>query len=127
MNVVKQWVLMQGRLSRGQFWLHTLLLWAVFYGIWEGLALPAQGVALWLVNLPMLLLLLSLSVRRLHDRNYAGWWLTLVLVPVFGAAWLVWQLALRRGLAQENRWGEDPVQLTGDFLTVRGAAPGATP
>lgn len=119
MKVLKHWVLLQGRLSRGQFWLHTLLLWALFYGIWEGLALPPQGVALWLVNLPMLWLLIALCVRRLHDRNYAGGWLLLVLVPVAGAAWLVWQLALRRGLEQENRWGEDPLQVTGDFLTVR--------
>ena len=119
MTFLKQWVLAQGRLSRGQFWLRTLLLWALFYGIWEGLALPAQGAAVWVVNLPMLALLVSLSIRRLHDRNYAGWWLLLAAVPVAGAAWLGWQLALRRGLAQENRWGPDPVTVTGDFLTVR--------
>ena len=119
MNGLKPWLIGQGRLSRGQFWLRTLLLWGVFYGLWEGLALPVQGAAVWLVNLPMLWLLLALCVRRLHDRNYSGGWLLVALVPVAGAAWLVWQLALRRGLAQGNRWGEDPLQVAGDFLTVR--------
>ena len=119
MTFVKHWVLAQGRLSRGQFWARALLLWAVFYGIWEGLALPAQGVAVWVVNVPMLALLVSLCVRRLHDRNYSGAWLLAALVPVAGAAWLVWQLALRRGMPQTNRWGEDPLQATDDFLTVQ--------
>jgi uncharacterized membrane protein YhaH (DUF805 family) len=119
MKVWRQILLLQGRLSRRQFWLQTLLLWVLFYGIWELSALPPQGAALWLINGPMLWLLFTLSVRRLHDRNYAGWWLLAVVVPVFGAVWLLWQLAMRRGLEQANRWGEDPAYAKGDFLTVR--------
>lgn len=119
MDVLKHWVLLRGRLSRGQFWLQMVLLWALFYGVWEVSALPPQGAELWLINGPMLWLLLTLCVRRLHDRNYAGWWLLAVVVPVFGAVWLVWQLAMRRGLDQANRWGEDPSYVKGDFLTVR--------
>lgn len=119
MNLMNHWLKFQGRLSRGQFWLRTLLLWAIFYGIWEGLALPVHGPAVWIVNLPMLWLLVALCVQRLHDANYAGWWLLVMVVPVLGAAWLVWQLALRRGLPQANRWGEDPLQVAGDFLTIR--------
>jgi len=109
MKVLKQILLLRGRLSRRQFWLQMLLLWALFYGVWEVAALPPQGTGLWLINGPMLWLLLTLCVRRLHDRNYAGWWLLAVVVPVFGAGWLVWQLVMRRGLDQANRWGEDPM------------------
>lgn len=119
MNVMKQLLLLQGRLSRGRFWLQTLLLWLLFYGVWEVSAREPQGVDLWLINGAMLWLMITLCVRRLHDRNYAGWWLLAVFVPVFGAAWLVWQLAMRQGLEQSNRWGEDPVYVKGDFLTVR--------
>jgi uncharacterized membrane protein YhaH (DUF805 family) len=121
MKLLKHWLLLQGRLSCGQFWLHALLLWLLFYGVWEGLglALVPQGVALWWVNLPMLWLLFVLCVRRLHDRNYSGFWMLMALIPVFGALWLLWQLALRRGLDQPNRWGEDPQQAAGDFLQVR--------
>ncbi len=119
MNVLQQWFLAHGRLSRGRFWLSTLILWCLFYGLWEGLRLPVQGLVVWLVNAPALWLMLALCVRRMHDRNYSGWWLMVVVVPVLGAAWLVWQLALRRGLEQANRWGEDPLKIAGDFLTVR--------
>ena len=116
---VNQWVGWCGRLSRGQFWFRSLLLWALFYGLWEGLTLPAQGALVWLINLPMLWLMLGLCVRRLHDRTLSGWYLLAVLLPVIGAAWLVWQLALRRGQAQANVWGDDPLQQTGDFLAVQ--------
>ena len=119
MRLLTQTLLLRGRLSRGYFWLQLLLLWALFYGIWELSGLAPQGVELWLVNGPMLWLLLTLCVRRLHDRNYAGWWLLALLIPVAGAVWLVWQLALRRGLGQPNRWGDDPTFVNGDFLTVR--------
>jgi len=32
--------------------------------------------------------------------------------------WLIWQLAFRRGVADGNRWGEDPLQAQGDYLVV---------
>jgi len=119
MNALRTWLTLKGRLSRGQFWLRLLFLWAVFYGVWEGLGLAPEGVAVWLINLPMAWLLLSLSVRRLHDRNHSGKWLLAALLPVAGAAWLAWQLAMRPGMDQANQWGEDPLQVTGDFLTVQ--------
>ena len=108
-----------GRLARGQFWLHSLLLWAALYLLSALLGQMATGIVVWLVNGAVLLALVMLCIRRLHDRNYAGWWLLAVLVPVAGALWLLWQLALRRGVAQDNRWGPDPLQPRGDYLVVR--------
>lgn len=119
MKVLTQWLMLQGRLSRGQFWLRMVFLWVLFYGVWEVLALPVQEISVWVVNVPMLWFLVTLCVRRLHDRNYAGWWVLVIVVPVAGAFWLLWQLVLRSGLSQENRWGPDPMQAAGDFLVVR--------
>lgn len=119
MSGLNNWITQRGRTSRGQFWLRSLLLWLGFYGLWQVLEPLAGSFAAWLINLPMLYLLLSLCVRRLHDRNFSGWWLLSVLLPVVGAAWLVWQLALRRGIDQANRWGEDPLKVAGDYLTVQ--------
>ena len=48
------------------------------------------------------------SVARLHDRSRSGWWVAAVLVPVAGALWLAWELALRRGSAHANLYGPDP-------------------
>jgi hypothetical protein len=40
-------------------------------------------------------------------------------VPVAGALWLVWQIALKRGVADTNRWGGDPLSERGDYLVVQ--------
>ena len=107
-----------GRVSRGQFWLQSLFLWVVLYALSAVLGPLATGIVVWLVNGVVLAAMALLCIRRLHDRNYTGWWLLAVLIPVAGALWLVWQLALRRGVAQDNRWGRDPLQPRGDYLVV---------
>lgn len=107
-----------GRVPRGQFWLQVIAFWAVFYALSAVLGAWATGIVVGLVNGLALITLVMLCIRRLHDRNYAGWWLLVVVLPVAGALWLVWQLALRRGVAQDNRWGPDPLQPRGDYLVV---------
>ncbi len=96
------------RLRRRSFWALTSLTWFVFFAVREGLALEGQaplatawaGIALLSIGM--------LVVARLHDRGRSGWWLAAVLVPVAGALWLAWELALRRGSATANAWGPDP-------------------
>ncbi len=107
-----------GRLSRGQFWLRSWVVWALFYCLSAALGTLATGPVVWVINGGVLVVLVMLCIRRLHDRDFSGWWLAVVLVPVIGALWLVWQLALRQGTAQDNRWGPDPAQPEGDYLVV---------
>ena len=108
-----------GRVSRGSFWLCGIVVWTVVYMAWAALGHTGSGLLAFVINGPALALLALLSIRRLHDRNLSGWWLLLVFVPVLGALWLGWQMALRRGIAQDNRWGPDPLQPRGDYLVVR--------
>ena len=108
-----------GRLSLGKFWLHAMVVWLVFYGVSDLVSSHAGGGVTWLINGTTLLVLVFLCIRRLHDRNHSGWWLFMVFVPVLGAIWLIWQCALRRGLQQDNRWGEDLLQSRSDYLVVR--------
>jgi len=96
------------RLRRRSFWLLGTLAWGVFYAVREGLDLeqhPATatawaGVALFVIG--------ALTVARLHDRDRSGWWLAVVLLPIVGALWLVWEAALRRGTPEANAYGPDP-------------------
>lgn len=111
------WV--RGRLARGQFWLQAMALWVVLYALSVVLGPMATDIVVWLVNGTVLAGFAMLCIRRLHDRDRTGWWLLVVLIPVVGALWLFWQLALRRGVAQDNRWGPDPLQSRGDYLVVR--------
>ena len=108
-----------GRLSLGGFWLHAIVVWLVFYFVCGLVSSQASDVVTWLINGTALTVLAFLCIQRLHDRNHSGWWLLMVLVPVLGAIWLVWQCAFRRGLPQDNRWGADPLQPRGDYLVVR--------
>ena len=60
---------------------------------------------LWLLGVLVLLIpLLAVSARRLHDSNHSGWWQLMVLIPVAG--WLVLLVfMLLPGDEQENRFG----------------------
>ena len=68
---------------------------------------PAErgGDILWMISVAALLLpLLAVGVRRLHDSNHSGWWQLLVLIPVAG--WLVLAIFfLLPGEEEDNRFG----------------------
>lgn len=59
-----------------------------------------------LVALSLLLPLVSLIVRRLHDVGRSGWWLSLALTGV-GNILLLWWLAMP-SIKQANRYGDIP-------------------
>lgn len=96
------------RLRRRSFWLLTLAVWLVFYAVREGLGLDRAGAAGAAWAAMTLAALGTLCVARLNDRGRHGAWLGAVLVPLAGALWLAFELALRRGTDGANAWGADP-------------------
>jgi uncharacterized membrane protein YhaH (DUF805 family) len=106
------------RLSRGKFWLYSLALWTLLYGIITITGDVAADSVIALLNAPFLIVLVIFCVRRLHDRNYSGWWLLVAAIPILGALWLVWQLAFRTGTHEANQWGGNPKIQTADYLVV---------
>ena len=114
-----QFFSVSGRLSRGGFWLGALVVWLALYVAWAVVGMSSSAVLVWIINGIALLALVLLCVRRMHDRNHSGWRLLVVVIPVLGAMYLAWQLALRRGVPQDNRWGPDPLVRHGDYLVVR--------
>ena len=107
-----------GRISRGRFWFLSLIVWLLLYAVTQ--ATPDwSGIGLAIINAPFLVFLITLCVRRLHDCHYSGWRLLLVLVPIAGAIWLTLQLAFRKGVADTNQWGANPLTISLDYLTVK--------
>jgi uncharacterized membrane protein YhaH (DUF805 family) len=107
-----------GRLARGGFFLRVFLVLVVF-ALLDAALQPLLGDArVWLLNPLALLALLAVAAQRLHDRDRSARWLAIGLIPVVGAAWLLWQFC-RKGAASDNRWGPDPLRETGDFMVVR--------
>jgi len=63
------------------------------------------GDIIWMISVAALLLpLLAVGARRLHDSNHSGWWQLLMLIPVAG--WLVLVVFfLLPGEEEDNRFG----------------------
>ena len=135
--LTKKYCCFKGRASRSEFWwfcLFTLLIQiavAIVGKIMPALASIISAVlGLWL-----LLPTVGISTRRLHDRNFSGWWQALPLAAalpaiagaVLEANWLLMlagsaaglaSLALLilyalKGTAGPNRFGPDPLDGAG--------------
>lgn len=98
------------RLRRRHFWGASILAWMVFFAVREALALETQPLLATAWAACALLTIGTLCIARLHDRGRSAWWLAAALVPVAGALWLAWELALRRGTPHANAYGRDPGQ-----------------
>jgi uncharacterized membrane protein YhaH (DUF805 family) len=96
------------RLRRRAFWALSIGVWIAFFAVRELFALERQAPLAIAAAALTLLAIGALAVARLHDRSRSGWWLATVLVPVAGALWLAWELALRGGSRHGNAYGPDP-------------------
>jgi uncharacterized membrane protein YhaH (DUF805 family) len=105
---VRNALVFEGRSSRAAFW-------------WPVLGLVAAGFMVSMVDrvvlfgLPLLGFVfvvvtfvpgLALMVRRLHDIGKSGWWAIVAVVPVAGAAVLIW-FAAQPGYPDANEFGAD--------------------
>lgn len=58
----------------------------------------------------MLWPVLALGVKRLKDRDMAGWWALIGLIPLIGQVWALVTLGVFKGTDGENRFGPDPLE-----------------
>lgn len=103
-----------GRSARKEYWLFVLgsilltlpmvLIDAVLgmYNPDVGMG-PVTAVALLIVVVPCF----ALTVRRLHDIDYSGWWFFIGFVPFVGGI-IQLVLALLPGTEGDNRYGANP-------------------
>jgi uncharacterized membrane protein YhaH (DUF805 family) len=99
---LKKYTVFSGRSQRTEFWFFTLinaLVLAIFvfaYSLLAGMAQVSERafsagydvlVAVWM--LATILPSLAVSVRRLHDIGWSGWWVLLWFVPFAGGVILL--------------------------------------
>ena len=87
-------------------------------GILGGLiyAVISEGLGLFLIvalgfvlGLPFSISNIMLSIRRIHDIGYSGWWFLIVLIPYIG--WLFGILIyFVPGTVGGNQYGPDPLE-----------------
>lgn len=88
-TITKHFFDFKGRATRKQFWLFTLFN-VIFLVILTALGTVSGSVGTlfrtlyYIYSLVLLLPSLGLTVRRLHDINFRGWWVLLAFIPVVG-------------------------------------------
>ena len=97
-----------GRARRSEFW------WFALFNFVTQIILQVVDGTLFGFNLlstifalAVLIPSIAVGVRRLHDRDMAGWWILLVFIPVLGALALLVLYALE-GTKGPNRFGKEP-------------------
>lgn len=91
------------------FWFITLgagisiAIWEAKYLPYRSLLGPVGEMYLLLIAVPYL----SVTIRRLHDADFSGWWLFVILVPVVGPLIQLMLLA-SGGTSGPNTFGPDP-------------------
>jgi uncharacterized membrane protein YhaH (DUF805 family) len=111
----------RGRLGRRGFWLRHAT--TVPLGMWcairagEG---AAGGLEVALAG-TLVVHLVSIYGRRLHDRGRAAAWLFAFAIPVLGGAWLAVECMFRRTSPRADRFGPAP-GTRADYLVVTTSA-----
>lgn len=119
-HCMSKWITFSGRAQRSEFWWFALfyLIASIVFQVAMTVAAAGGSTAGMVIGLasliPLIFLLvasISVSVRRLHDKDKSGWWYWISLVPIVGAILLlVW--FCQRGTAGPNRFGTDPLMGT---------------
>ncbi|WP_338872079.1 FAD-binding protein [Spirosoma sp. SC4-14] len=105
----------RGRINRSAYWLVSAFIWSTFY-VLHTLLRDFVGEGATYCLYPLLLgSLVATATKRLHDTNRSGYWLLVVLVPVLGPLWLIYQLGFRKGTPQQNGFGTVPNEAA-DYL-----------
>ena len=128
----------RGRASRSEYWWNNLLsygLIAIWYAVYfvalfsliDAGSDPTEatliaygqtgivGILLLIFLLASFIPSLSISFRRIHDKNKSAWNFLWFLVPIFGfIPILIW--FCQRGTVGENRFGADPLAQKANIL-----------
>jgi uncharacterized membrane protein YhaH (DUF805 family) len=119
LKVLQNYASFSGRARRSEYW-YFLLFNAIFsllailidnilgltFELGYGVTMPYGYIYLFYV-LSMIVPVLAVSVRRLHDVGKSGWMYFIILIPIIGAIWLL-VLFFTNSQAGSNKWGENP-------------------
>ncbi len=113
--VLNNYANFEGRARRREYWLFYLANCIVSVAL-NIISLAIGGdlstlnfvdVISLLYVLALLVPVIALTIRRLHDTDRSGWWLLIALVPIIGAIVLFVFMVLP-GTEGENKYGPDP-------------------
>lgn len=118
LEVLKKYAVFDGRARKKEYWMfflfHVIIMIAlVVLGAVAGSISEAFGYVfiglLGIYVLGVLLPVIGVTIRRLHDSNRSGWWILIQLVPYVGPIAMV-VLLVFDGTPGDNKYGPNPVQ-----------------
>ncbi len=110
------------RSSRSEFWWFQLFIAIVYFVLMFFVGDPtdpnSMGYTLaGIFYLAVLIPIISVGVRRLHDIDKSGWLYLVYIIPLIGfIMMIVW--GCTRGTAGPNRFGDDPLDPSGNVGEV---------
>ena len=106
-EALKKYAEFKGRARRKEYWLF-ILLYSICYFIAFLIDVVSGALIIFttIVALGLLIPLISVAVRRLHDTDRSGWWFLLGFVPFANIVLLIFFFL--DGTPGENRFGPDP-------------------
>ncbi len=114
-GALKKYADFNGRASRVEFWMFTLIsiIVSLLLFLIDRQIMPGSSIQLLytLYSLAVLVPSLAITVRRFHDTGRSGWWMLINLIPILG------QIAYLVFLAQDsqpaaNQYGASPKMAT---------------
>lgn len=111
----------RGRARRSEYWwfyLFTMVISIAAQVIIGAVAATGSTVLTLIFSIAVLVIILGLivpiiavAIRRMHDAGRSGWWLLIGLVPVIGVFVILFWF-VQRGTVGPNAWGADPYDAT---------------
>lgn len=107
-KVLTQDAAFNGRSRRKEICIFLLINAVITVGVsLLDVVLGGEGQLLLLYSVVMAIPLISVSVRRLHDIGWSGYWSSLGFVPLIGLIGLLFIL-FKAGEEQDNKYGPNP-------------------
>jgi uncharacterized membrane protein YhaH (DUF805 family) len=116
-EALKRYAEFGGRSRRKEYWLFILLYMILSVvatvldaSVFRNMAINGEmGVVSLILSFALIVPLLAVAVRRLHDTDRSGWWILIGLIPLLGQLALLVFYCLD-GTPGDNRFGPDPKQ-----------------
>lgn len=110
LKVLREYFNFEGRARRKEYWMFVLFNIIISWGLY-GLSFALGSSTLYILAMIYGFLVmipgLAVTVRRLHDAGYSGWYVLVLLIPIIGAFWLI-ILTCFDSQDGVNKWGENP-------------------
>ena len=109
LEVLKKYAEFNGRARRAEYWYFFLfnIIISIVLGIVSSIIGDKSGVLGGLYGLAVLIPVIGVGIRRLHDIGKSGWMLLISLIPLIGWIWILVLLATDSNPG-DNQYGPNP-------------------